>query len=89
MPPFPWHFGGQHSHNLFVEPSFIEQFCRLEGYRVRLDVSHSRLVYNHIRQSFSKFLKFVLPYTAHLHLADARGADGKGIQIGKGELDWN
>jgi sialic acid synthase SpsE/sugar phosphate isomerase/epimerase len=89
MPPFPWHFGGQRFHNLFVDPSFIEQFCSLEGYRVCLDVSHSKLACNHLRQSFSEFLKIVLPYTAHLHLADARGVDGEGIQIGEGELDWN
>ena len=27
MPPFPWHFGGQRFHNLFVDSDFIRQFC--------------------------------------------------------------
>ena len=27
MPPFPWHFGGQRYHNLFVNPEEIVQFC--------------------------------------------------------------
>lgn len=88
MPPFPWHFGGQRFHNLFVDPAFIEQFCKDSGYRVCLDVSHSKLACNHLRHSFNDFLVRILPYTAHLHLADARGVDGEGLQIGEGDIDW-
>jgi len=88
MPPFPWHFGGQRFHNLFVDPTFIEQFCKEYGYRVCLDVSHSKLACNHLRHSFRDFLLRILPYTAHLHLADASGVDGEGLQIGDGEVDW-
>ena len=29
-----------------------------------------------------------LPFTAHLHLADAKGVDGEGLQIHDGEIDW-
>ena len=29
-----------------------------------------------------------MPYTAHLHLADASGLDGEGLQIKTGEIDW-
>ena len=28
------------------------------------------------------------PYTAHLHIADASGVDGEGLQIGEGEIDF-
>ncbi|MEY2907492.1 MAG: hypothetical protein RLZZ602_15, partial [Pseudomonadota bacterium] len=28
------------------------------------------------------------PYTAHLHLADAEGVDGEGLQIDEGGIDW-
>jgi N-acetylneuraminate synthase len=38
--------------------------------------------------SFSEFLKKILPFTAHLHLADAQGVDGEGLQIKEGEIDW-
>jgi N-acetylneuraminate synthase len=88
MPPFPWHFGGQRYHNLFVDPEFIEAFCRKQGYRVCLDVSHSKLACNHLGHSFNGFLERVLPFTAHLHLADARGVDGEGLQIDEGDIDW-
>ena len=29
-----------------------------------------------------------MPYTEYLHVADAIGIDGEGIQIGEGEIDW-
>ncbi|MFQ6539611.1 MULTISPECIES: N-acetylneuraminate synthase family protein [Aphanothece] len=88
MPPFPWHFGGQRFHNLFVDPEFIVGFCSQQGYRVCLDASHSKLACNHLGQSFHGFLERVLPFTAHLHLADARGVDGEGLQIDEGDIDW-
>ena len=47
MPPFPWHFGGQRYHNLFVDTKDITSFCDKYGYRVCLDVSHSKLTCNY------------------------------------------
>lgn len=88
MPPFPWHFGGQRFHNLFVDSEFIERFCETTGMRVCLDVSHSRLACNFLKKPFSEFLKRVLPLTSHMHMADAKGMDGEGLQIQEGELDW-
>ena len=88
MPPFPWHFGGQCYHNLFVDADCIENFCRAQGLRVCLDVSHSKLACNHLHHSFSSFLERILPLTAHLHLADAAGVDGEGLQIDEGDIDW-
>lgn len=89
MPPFPWHFGGQQFHNLFVDAESIVEFCERNSMRVCLDTSHSKLACNHRGWSFSDFVKKVAPYTAHLHLADARGVDGEGIQIADGEIDWS
>ena len=88
MPPFPWHFGGQRHHNMFVAPGGIESFCLSTGMRLCLDVSHSRLACNHLKISFRDFLVRILPFTAHLHLADATGVDGEGLQIGQGDIDW-
>ena len=88
MPPFPWHFGGQRFHNLFVDSPFIRDFCEETSMRVCLDVSHSKLACNHLKASFSAFLRTILPFTAHLHLADAKDVDGEGLQIHDGEIDW-
>lgn len=88
MPPFPWHFGGQRFHNLFMVADEIVAFCERYGYRVCLDISHSQLACTHFKQSFRDFLKHVGPFAAHLHIVDAEGVDGEGLQIGEGVVDF-
>lgn len=88
MPPFPWHFGGQRYHNLFMDAEDIAKFCSQYGYRICFDVSHSQLACNHHHWSFKNFVSQVGPYTAHLHVADADGVDGEGLQVGEGSMDF-
>ena len=88
LPPFPWYFGGQMYLNLFVRAKDTVEFCRANGLRLCFDISHSKLACNHYRESFKKFVDLVGPYAAHLHMADARGIDGEGLQIGEGEIDF-
>ena len=88
MPPYPWHFGGQSLHNLFVEAPQIVELCRRLDVRVCFDVSHSKLACNQLKQSFKEFVDLVGPHTAHLHIADALGVDGEGLQIGEGDMDF-
>jgi len=88
MPPFPWHFGGQRFHNLFVDSSEIVKFCSDNNYRVCFDISHSKLACNYNKISFSRFIDHVSPYTAHMHISDAAGIDGEGLQIHEGEIDF-
>jgi sialic acid synthase SpsE/sugar phosphate isomerase/epimerase len=88
MPPFPWHFGGQSYHNLFVDPYEISKFCDDTGLRICLDISHSKLACNYYEWNFKEFIKTVGPYTAHLHIVDAKGIDQEGLQIGSGDIDF-
>lgn len=88
MPPFPWHFGGQRFHNLFVTPPEVVQFCERTGQRICLDLSHTALAANHLGMSLIEAVAALAPHTAHLHLADAQGADGEGLQIGEGSIDF-
>lgn len=88
MPPFPWHFGGQRFHNLFVNPNEIAQFCITNGCRICLDTCHAKMACNHHRWSFSTYLETVGPYISHLHIADAAGVDGEGLQVNTGEIDF-
>ena len=89
MPPFPWHFGGQRFHNLFVDPDEIKEFCEEFSYKICFDVSHSKLACNHYNWSFSDFIKKVIPFTSHMHIADAAGKDGEGLGVGEGEIDFS
>jgi len=88
MPPFPWHYGGQQFHNLFVDAKTIVKFCQENSMRICLDVSHSKLACNQNNWIFSDFLQDVAPYVAHMHISDSEGVDGEGLQIGKGDIDW-
>ena len=89
MPPFPWHFGGQSYHNIFVDPDEIVEFCKKTNYKICLDISHSMMACNYYNWNFRDFLKKVLPYTVHLHIVDAQGIDGEGVQIGEGDVDFD
>lgn len=89
MPPFPWHFGGQRFHNLFMMPDEIVAFCERYSYRICLDISHSQLTCSHFKYSFRDFLELVGPHSAHLHIVDAEGIDSEGLQIGDGIVDFS
>lgn len=88
MPPFPWHFGGQRFHNLFVHPQEIIDFCKKNNFKVCLDISHAKLACNHFNWSFKDYIKEVGKFSDHLHIADAKGVDGEGLQINQGEIDF-
>jgi N-acetylneuraminate synthase len=88
MPPYPWHMGGQRFHNLFVIGETSAELCRRLNIRVCFDVSHSKLACNQLKHSFKEFVDLIGPHTAHLHIADALGVDGEGLQIGDGDMDF-
>lgn len=88
MAPFPWHFGGQRYQNIFVHVDEIVKYCKEYGIRMCFDVSHSMLTCNHFNQDFYEFAEKIAPYTAHIHMGDAKGVNGEGLQIGEGEIDF-
>jgi len=88
MPPFPWLFGGRMFHNLFLDPEDTARFAAESGRRVCLDTSHSKLATNHRGASYHEFVELVGPHVAHLHVVDAEGTDGEGLQIGEGGIDF-
>ena len=47
------------------------------------------LTCNHFGHDFYEFSKKIAPYSAHIHLGDALGVNGEGLQIGDGEIDFN
>ncbi len=89
MAPFPWHFGGQRYQNIFVQADEIVSYCKKYNLRMCFDVSHSMLTCNYFGLDFYKFAEKIAPYTAHLHLGDAKGLNGEGLQIGEGEMDFS
>ena len=88
MAPFPWHFGGQRYQNLFIRIEEIKFWCERLGLRMCFDVSHSRLASNHLEFDFYDFAAEIAPITAHIHMGDASGVNGEGLQIGNGDIDF-
>lgn len=88
MAPFPWHFGGQRYQNIFVHVDEIVKYCKEFEIRMCFDVSHTMLTCNHYKQDFYEFASKIAPYTAHIHMGDAKGVNGEGLQIGEGEIDF-
>ena len=88
MPPFPWHFGGQGYHNLFVDPDEINSFCAETGAKICLDVSHSMMACSYHGWNLSSFVETIGAHISYLHVVDALGPDGEGVQIGKGDVNF-
>jgi len=88
MAPFPWHFGGQRYQNLFVHADECQYWCERLNLRMCFDISHSRLMSNHFGVDFYDFAEKIAPITGHLHLGDALGVNGEGLQIGEGDIDF-
>ena len=88
LPPFPWYMGGQLFCNLFVGAADTAEFAARYNRRLCLDVSHSKLAANFTGQPFSEVVDLLAPHADHLHLVDATGVDGEGVQVGDGEVDW-
>jgi len=88
LPPFPWYLGGQLFCNLFVNPVDTARFAETFDRRLCLDVSHTKLAANFLGLPMSRATELLAPHADHLHLVDAIGVDGEGVQVGDGQIDW-
>jgi N-acetylneuraminate synthase len=89
MPPLPWIYGGQQHHNNFMDASEIAAYCERTGRRLCYDTSHAKLWCNYADRDIVEHAKTLRPYIEYLHVADAAGVDGEGLQIGDGEIDFD
>jgi len=88
MPPCPWYFGGQWWHASFMDAGEIADFSRRSGYGIVFDTSHAGLFCNFAKKDLEDFAKIILPVTKYLHVSDAAGFNGEGLQIGDGSIDF-
>jgi N-acetylneuraminate synthase len=88
LPPHPWYFGGQWLTNAFMDAYEIRDFIEPLGLKMCFDTSHAKLYCNWAHVDFYDQVQVLLPYIGHLHLSDAAGLDGEGLQIGEGTIDW-
>jgi len=88
MPPFPWHFGGQQFHNLFVMPDEISAFSQENNVKICFDISHTMMASNYYGFDFWDAVETIGPHASHLHIVDAKGVDGEGVCFGSGDVDF-
>ena len=88
MPPYPWYYGGRYYQNIFSNHKEINDFCETSNRRICFDTSHAQLYCNANKINMKNFAKKIKDHTCYLHLSDAAGVDGEGVQIGEGNVDF-
>jgi sialic acid synthase SpsE/sugar phosphate isomerase/epimerase len=88
MPSCPWFFGGQWYCSNFMDAKEIVAFSKQTGYGIVYDTSHAALYCNYYKKDLITYTKTILPVTKYLHLSDASGVNGEGLQIGDGTIDF-
>jgi len=87
LPPYPRLFGGEWKGNFFMDADEILSICHETGLNIVFDLSHAAMYCNAKDLDLFTFTEKLLPVTRHLHLADAYGLDGEGVQFGEGDID--
>ncbi len=88
MPCHPWYFGGRWFHSSFMDADEIVKFAKKYKYGITFDTSHAGLFCNLYNKDLTEFAKKILPVTRYLHVSDAAGTNGEGLQIGDGTVDF-
>ena len=89
LPPRPWYLGGQWHQFGYMRPQDMASFCKSLSLGMTFDICHAHLYCNYAGITLVEYLKIVQPYVRHVHISDASGIDGEGVQIGDGDLDFD
>ena len=89
LPPYPWYFGGQWKGCYFIDSDEIADFCLTTGINICFDLSHAALYCNANAMDLKAFITTLKPLMRHMHISDAYGLDGEGVQIGEGDIDFD
>ncbi len=88
LPPRPWYLGGEWYQYGFAPYSDMVRFCKETGTKMTYDICHAQLQCNLENITLAEYTKNVMPYVAHMHISDATGLNGEGIQMFEGEIDF-
>jgi len=69
-------------------PQELAEQAKALNLRLCLDLSHLQMACFHFGLDFQAALALLLPHSAHLHVADAKGSNGEGVIMGTGDVDW-
>lgn len=85
LPRIAWYFGGADVLDMFCGDDDIDIVVEI-GMELCLDLSHLILSANYSKADWRGWCDRLMPLARHLHIADAVGIDGEGIEFGQGDL---
>lgn len=88
LPPRPWYLGGEWFQYGFMLPEDFLEFCGHFGLGMTLDICHAALYCNYANQDLAKYVASVKNLIKHVHISDAKGINGEGLQIYDGEINF-
>ncbi len=89
MPDIYWYNGALHSACLCKGAGEISGILKELGIGLCMDLCHAKLYCNASGEDFTSYIGALKPFIRHVHIADARGISGEGLQIGDGEIDFD
>lgn len=93
MPELYWNGESLLTTSLFKDWKEVRSVLQETGMGMCMDLCHARLYCTAHHIDFNLYVTVLKPYIRHLHIADALGVSGEGLQIGDGEIDfkalWN
>lgn len=87
LPSRPWYFGGEWYQHGFASAEDMLYFCNAFGLGMTYDICHASLYCQNHNKDIIDYTKKVMPIVKHLHISDARGINGEGVQIGEGDMN--
>jgi N-acetylneuraminate synthase len=89
LPPSPWYLGGEWFQHGFMHKTDMIDFCAHFDLKMAFDICHASLYCHKFNISLADYAKTVMPFVSHIHISDAYGNNGEGVQIGEGEIDFD
>ena len=89
LPPRPWYLGGEWFQHGFMLVEDMKTFCEEFNLGITYDICHASLYCNEFGIDLADYTKEIMPIVKHIHISDAYGNNGEGVQIGEGSIDFD
>ena len=89
LPPRPWYLGGEWFQHAFMSSRDMLRFCNHFNLKMTYDICHAQLYCNLFNIDINQYTKDIMPIVSHVHISDAYGTNGEGVQIGEGCMDFD
>ena len=89
LPPRPWYLGGEWFQHGFMLSKDMLDFCNYFNLGMTYDICHASLYCNEFGIDLADYTREIMPIVKHIHISDAYGNNGEGVQIGEGSINFD